>query len=279
MGVPLAVVIDIDGTIIGEIMPQVIEWQLISQYRKEFMRQYKTYLIDALRTSLIRPGLSDMIHGICADFQNVEFFIYTASEHKWANLLVPCIEAAIGIELNRPIFTRNHMIINPLTGVHQKSLAKVLPMINRAFKKKGYTMPLTLNQCIIIDNNSTLIPNESKRLVLCPTYKYTFYQDVLRFIPTQIVQENLSHITQYLTDSDMFPSVNKSINIELFYAHYYERLGRNMASRYKTNTAVDQLWLKVYKALHKYLSSNNRLTFKDNFIKNLNTKLDESSKL
>jgi len=270
---PLAVVIDIDGTIIGEIMPQVVEWQLVAQYRKEFMRQYKSYLVDALRTALARPGLADLMNGTRVNYSNVQFFVYTASEHKWANVLLPCIESALGVEFCRPVFTRNHMVVNPKTGVYQKSLARVLPMINRAFKKKGYSEPLSLDQCILIDNNTTLIPDEESRLVFCPTYKYTLYQDALRFIPSTIVRENLHHIVQYLTDTDMFPKVKKPVNIDAFYAHYYERLGRSMAMRYKDNTVPDRMWFKVYKALHKYLSSEPRHTFKDNFIKGLNKKL------
>lgn len=275
MGIPLAVVIDIDGTIIGEIMPQVIEWQLVAQYRKEYMRQFRMYLTDALRTALVRPGLADMINSLRANFRDVEFFIYTASEHKWAHVVVPCIEAALGVGFCRPIFTRNHTVVNAKTGVHQKSLMRVLPMINRAFKKKGYIAPLSLEQCILIDNNQTLIPQEASRLVLCSTYKYTFYQDVLRFIPTSVIQQHLPQIVQYLIDTDMFPSVNKNVNIEAFYAHYYERLGRNIATRYKSNMAVDRMWLKVYKALHKYLSSESRSSLKGNFIKSLNKKLAE----
>lgn len=273
MGGPLAVVIDIDGTIIGEIMPQVVEWQLVAQYRKEFMRQYKAYLVDALRTSLTRPGLADMVNGLRAGFRDVEFFVYTASEHKWANVVVPCIEAALGIAFYRPVLTRNHMVVNPKTGVYQKSLARVLPIINRAFKKKGYTAQVALEQCILVDNNPTLVPEEAGRLVLCPTYKYTLYQDALRFIPTTLVRENLEHIIQYLVDVDMFPAVKKSVNVDAFYAHYYESLGRGMAARYKGNTAPDHMWPRVYKALHKYLSTEDRRTFKDNFVRSLNKKL------
>jgi hypothetical protein len=274
MGAPLVVVIDIDGTIIGDILPQVVEWQLVSEYRKECMRQFKCTLIDSLRTSIARPGLAEFVSKLKEEHKTVEFFVFTASEHKWALFIVHCIEASLGFRFNRPIFTRNHMVVDPKTGLYLKSLEKVLPKINRCLKKQGYEKAAVVNDCVLIDNNNTLVPSEQSRLVLCPTYKYTFYQDILRFLHLSTVRENLRTIIPHLKECNMFPIVEKKIDVHSFYAHYYDKLGRNMMSLYRHNTRKDSLWPRLYKAFHKQLANGKAEEgLKASFLKKLNKRL------
>lgn len=269
--------LDLDGTIIGEILPQVTEWQLLLEYKKEHLRQYRTALIDLLKGSLVRPGMTEFINN--ARKSNIELFVYTASEHKWANFLVPCVETAIGVTFNRPIFTRNHMVVNPKTGTFQKSITRILPILNRSLKRNGHFKDeqVSINHCLLIDNNETLVDEEMERLVLCPTYKYIIYNDVLRFIPHSVLVTNLGEIAEHLKDNDMFPSVKKKLNIDSFTSHYYEKLGKNMAMNYKTNTENDKMWYALNKIFSKLLKPEKRTELKVKFIQNVSIKLAKLS--
>lgn len=270
MGNPLIMLLDIDGTIIGEILPQVMEWQLLLEYKKESIRQFRSHLIETLKGALVRPGITTFMETITKNM-HVEFFIYTASEHKWANFLVPCIEAAMGVTFNRPILTRNHLIVNQKSGVFQKSIAKNLPILNRSLKRSGHH-PVTLNQCIMIDNNETLVEDEMSRLVLCSTYKYILFQDVLRFIPFTTVQANLNEIAEQLKDNNMLPIVKKTLNIDNFIAHYYEKLGKSMALKYKSNKEKDKMWYVLAKIMAKQFTGEQK-ELKDIHIKTVSKKL------
>lgn len=264
----IAIVIDIDGTILGDISPQVIEWQMISDYNKSSMRYFKKYLIDVLRDYLIRPGLSTFL----TDFKeshgnNVHFFVYTASEHKWAMFLTPCIEAALGIQFKRPIFTRNHMVFCKKSGYYKKSLGHVLPSMNKTCKTT-----MKLEDCVLIDNNSTLIPSESSRLILCSTFDYAFYQDPLRFLPVKKVEQNLENIIDKLYSIDNFKSIKKNISFEQFYIEYYKRIYKIMTINCNKKDSI--MWNIVHSVFKSYMSKNKiKRGLKDAFVLKANDQL------
>lgn len=263
---PLAVVIDIDGTIIGNIVPQVIEWQLVSDYNKGSMRQFKKFLIDILKNYLIRPGLREFMMQTKETHPNVHFFVFTASEHKWAHFLMPCIEAALGINFNKPFFTRNHMMYCKKSGTYKKSLAKILPQMNKYLKSS-----MKLNNCVLIDNNSTLVAGESSRLILCSTFDYLMYQDPLRYIPIDKVETNLPRIIKTLNQVDNFHSLKHNTSFNKFYAEYYELVSKLMFVNCSRN---DGMWSIVNSSFKSYLSGNKvRKEFKDSFVNKLNGQL------
>ena len=262
----LAIIIDVDGTIIGDIVPQVIEWQLILQYNKGSMRQFKKQLIEILKNYLIRPGLREFMTHIKGSYPNVHFFVYTASEHKWAQFLTPCIEAALGISFQRPIFTRNHMVFCHASGTYKKSLAKILPQINKSSKAT-----MTLKNCVLIDNNDTLVANESSRLIICSTFDYRIFQDPLRYIPIEKVEKNLTNIIKLLNQVDNFHSMKPVSSFNKFYANYYKLVSRLMFVNCNRN---DGMWDIVHTNFRSYMSKKKqRKEFKDTFLIKLNTLL------
>jgi hypothetical protein len=266
---PLVILLDIDGTLIGEILPQVIEWQLVSTFRKEFLRSYKLFLIDALKTELLRPGFSNFFHKL--ESLHIEFFIYTASESKWANYLVPCIESACNVKFNRPVFTREHMVFETQKNgdsYHMKSIEKILPLINKTLAKKGWKIPATISQCMIIDNNYTLVSNELKRVAKCSSYKSIFPFDMLRFIPSTMIMENKSEIISHLNHLNLLPEHFAPSTINEFYHTYHYSLGKFL-QKASTQSKYDITWNRLNKQIVKYLSTKKRKDFKETFIKDL----------
>lgn len=268
---PLIVTIDIDGTIIGNITPQVIEWQFIKKYNNYNVRHFKNQLISLLQEYLIRPGMKDFVHKLKEKHSNVHLFLYTASEHKWANFLVPCIEQALDYKFNRPIFTRNHMVVDKKTGFPKKSLERILPQIQKSLQNQS----INIKQCIIVDNNKTLIDSEMNRLVFCQTYDYVVYQDPLRYINVNQVKKHLPSIIESLKINLNFNDLKLS-DINMFYAQYYNIVSKFLIINCERK---DDLWKGMYDSLHKYLKKKDRKQIKDSIISKINKTLKNAGEL
>ena len=254
--VPLIVLIDIDGALIGDITPQVIEWQFLNHYRKPYLRQYKSVLADVLSSSLlVRRGFTDFINVLKLENKNVEFFIYTASDDKWAKFLIPCIESSVGISFNRPIFTRSNLISG------KKSIKGCMNQIIKTLQKKGYMLTSSVKNLdklfknsLLIDNNFTLIDDEKDNLIKIPTYEYVLYHDVLRFIPVKCIQENMESIVDLLSVHNMYPKDKKKTTcIEDFYMSYYNKMAENAALTLSSSRKMskDKVWPTILKELLK----------------------------
>ena len=107
---PYILLIDLDGTIQGDITPQLKEYNLIKSLKLNISAK-KSHKNDYIK-GLMRPHFADFIKLIKRKYlNNVELFIYTASHKTWAHYIVPIIESIIGFKFNRPIFTREHCFI------------------------------------------------------------------------------------------------------------------------------------------------------------------------
>ena len=131
---PLIIVLDMDGTIIGDIRPQLqlveLHKSLKSQDKRVNVLNVKDFQ-SRLRSGIVRPHLSKFIKKLKEYNNNIEFFIYTASEKKWAHFLVPHIEKAVGVKFNRPIFTRDDC-----TPDYKKTVSNIIGGILKSLKKK-----------------------------------------------------------------------------------------------------------------------------------------------
>ena len=173
MSRPPVMLIDIDNTIIGNITPQIIEYSYISSLEKskEFYRRRKDFierLKDHLSTTgLMRPGFADFCL-TCKD-NGIPILLYTASEDKWAKFLMPRIQAAVNVILERRtgstrtikfagMFTRyNSLVQTPGKLNQQKSLDKISKRLLLKLKKKNLvgqqeSIAKILKRTILIDN-------------------------------------------------------------------------------------------------------------------------------
>lgn len=271
----LSVFYDLDGTIVGNVTPQVVEWHLVQKYQPSRMAAFKAQLVDVLRHHLVRPGFVEFHRSLAAALPHVEFFIYTASEHAWASVLVPCIEKALDVRFNRPLFTRNHIVREGAGPDMRKSLVRVAPLAHRALQKKGYqvTVADVVRDAVLIDNNDVLISAEAARTLRCPTYDYVLYQDMLRHLPLSVVLENLHAIQEDLADTGVFPHARKEMTEETFLTHYYTALGAAQASAARINreSRRDMYWPMLLGALLKRVARDSG--FRDAGIAAVNDKV------
>ena len=107
-------IIDLDGTIIGDCIYQVELYKLSLILNK---LKIKIKINDILKdcykekTKLIRPYFKLFLEKMREIYPSSHFYIYTASEKKWAEKELMIIEKVLNFKFNRPIFTRNDCII------------------------------------------------------------------------------------------------------------------------------------------------------------------------
>lgn len=248
---PLVIYLDLDGTIIGDITPQVTEWEMIAKFCPKQLKTFKESLkVDLATTNIMRTHFSKMLIAVKAAYPNAEFFIYTASEGTWANTIIPCVEAAAGIEVNRPILSRK----NCLQSTLEKSLRLVAPIVYRRLKGK-YPALTSAEQVyqnsLLIDNTDVLIDGEQHRCLQCPTYNGIYWTDFLRHIPLNDQKRSYLEISIMLRGVGAFPRVSSKdhFTFEEFRVMYYQALAdlvKKSATERKKNKS-DNLWPVVIK--------------------------------
>ena len=81
---PQVILIDLDGTIQGDVAPQLREYNLIRHLKLKNSTK-KSHKNDYIK-GLLRPYFIDFIRLMKTKYHNkVELFIYTASEKTWAH--------------------------------------------------------------------------------------------------------------------------------------------------------------------------------------------------
>ena len=269
----LVFLIDLDGTIQGDVTNQIKEHKLLSLINNFTNNSYKLKqnlkdLQDDMRNNLLRPFFQSFMKLIQTDFKGeIEIFVYTHSEKKWAYKMISVIESVINCKINRPILTRNHCI-NSNTN-HIKSISKVQRLIENSLLQKYQHIKSKsdLNLDIyLIDNKSNLIASEQHRLIKCPTYNYKTYCNPMRNIPHKIVDKyhklisnELLHRTYSNTwemQSVFFASVCKHVNIVKQTNNpynndiYWKKIIQQLLI-YKTNKITRSQLIKSLKGLYK----------------------------
>ena len=212
--------VDIDGTIIGDIDPQLTEYELIIQgsSRKQTQknlnsfrgRNYKNALVTQLMNGLMRPGFA-LFCAQCA-LLRIPIMLYTAAEHEWATFLAPRILQAVRFEMMRNmedpplnfrfarLFTRRYCGITS-DGSCRKSLDLIIKHVYASLKKE-YTMSRGLEglmeRIVMIDNTEGIL-EQKRNLVLVPTYEYSHMYDVTANIDSSD-SKRLHRARQMLTD-------------------------------------------------------------------------------
>lgn len=185
MGLPYILLLDMDGTIIGDTAFCSHEYAIIELIFKNCilkkdnvcMKREQIDFQDELKNGLLRPNAKDFIHYCKKRF---EIFFYTNASHEWAtNTMVPQIEKALDFKVNRPIFTREKSIswtktIINIAPLIQKSLVKKYPLL----EKEGNLEKVFNERLVFIDDIKNNLQDYKKRQIVCPEYKFTPYYNI-----------------------------------------------------------------------------------------------------
>ena len=288
---PLVVLLDLDGTMVGRVGPLLCEYELhkalaaakatakatggssdgssssSSRSRASRSRASAASVPKALRDSIvarlgwgvIRPHLVRFCKGVGP---GIELFVYTASDATWASFIVPCVEASLGVKFNRPIFTREDCVRH---AGFRKTIDGLKPAIVRSLKRRypAMTSPASLrDRVVLVDNTANVMvdPRESSRVVACPTYDYQCNYDVLSHIAVGTLHNEHRVISTMLERHGLFhgPSVD---SYQRFAAVYYKRLARALEATLPANMASlagDRFFLQLELALNSLIRRSAR---------------------
>lgn len=173
---PHIFILDLDNTIIGDIKPQVILWEIAkaSSRSNPIKFDQKAFQEKLLKGRIVRPGFSDFIRYVQSQGHLV--YVYTASEKSWATFVISQIEKALHIKFEKPIFTRKNC--QYVSGAFRKNTQVLAPAINRSLKSKGIRTPLQSLKMTIIDNLNTYHALDQNNLVVCPSYDFKYPENI-----------------------------------------------------------------------------------------------------
>lgn len=259
---PLVLFLDLDGTVIGDIMHLLVEKEVVSAFSPgpTSLKAMKASHISRMRYGVIRPRLDAFLRKVeqCnkSSGQCIELFIYTASEHTWALYICSVIEAAVGFTFNKPIFTRKNC--HPLDdGTFYKTLAPLLPAVVASLRRKGYSLSVASleGRVALVDNTPGVIRTQVDRvrLITCPTYNFVLAFDVLRLVDVDVLQEKYESVARLLASFGMYPIASGlPRSCRHFLRVYYSAL----ASRCRQTTRAansaeirDKFWARLRSAV------------------------------
>jgi hypothetical protein len=252
---PFIVILDWDNTIVGKVDYQSQKYSLEQHYKKFGLKVKKNSKVPKAfnkDSKLVRPYFFNFITELTDYFQgNIYFFIYTASERKWANTEISWLEKSHGIKFQRPIFTRDDCIVDK-SGSYRKSISNIFPRMLRSMAltkiSKEQKTELLHQRLLIIDNNAVF--NDMKEhLLICPDYNFMVFENLLEDIPLSYLQNpNIrQHILSLINMGLICPFFGKNDDIN-----------QQMYKKYE--------WLAIK---CKHISENNAYSIKDIFFKYL----------
>jgi len=266
---PRVLFLDMDGTLIGRINPQLCEYEALNLLQKNKVKQLRSDMVECMRHGIARPFLAEFCRRVTTDGTPTELFVFTASDDKWAKFMVPVIEEAIGFKFNRPLFTRVHCQMGDRE--FKKSLVDIAPIAYKSLRKK-YPQALqrpsdVLHNCALIDNNHHVASTSggdggftAGRLVKCTTYVYEHVVDVLAKMDSAVLHNRYKELIPMLRDANLYPrtlgasrygSESSDPSFEMFMAEYLSELAADAraALRDCKDALQDKMWLLLANAL------------------------------
>lgn len=230
---PLLVFVDIDGTVVGDVEPQLTQYQLLVQSnsaestRKKLAtlrgKAFRDQVVLQLADGLLRPGFG----AFCLECarRGVPVFLYTASQDSWARFLAPLLVRAARMQLRSSgatasdeasikiakLYARRWCRPRP-DGTYGKSIALVgedaIATLRRTGRISAGAAAATrlLDRCILIDNSPRVLTSsaETARLVVVPTYEYTCMYDVTHLADPDALHRKLPRAIELLANRDSF---------------------------------------------------------------------------
>lgn len=240
------VVIDLDGTIIGDISPQILSyelWKTLKTSKHKYNLDVQQ-LRDKLQSGLIRQGFGSFIRSLKNHIPSIEFFVYTASEKNWAEFIIKQIEIVLQIKFNRPIFSRNHCFKHEKE--YRKSTQYIKQGVLKCLRKKHNNKLHNVSSMLIIDNNNVYNSSDHKHLLICPSYNFRIPENICANINQKCFEENYQVI---ITSAKKYLPINLSITRDYFqfqkefYTYYiqYIDVTAKLNSRYIQDTFWNSL--------------------------------------
>lgn len=251
---PIVFLIDLDGTIQGDVHPQVLEYEFIHKINaltKANVKYNTRNLHKDIAHGLIRPHFRNALLNVKKKHDNVEFFVYTASSDRWANFLLPNIIKVVFNKrspINKPFLTRSHCIQNG----RMKSIEKVKPIVANTLRVKYPNS--SFKHIYLIDNNIVLQHNEMNKLLYCPSYDYRVMNCPLRNFKDEELDKYHAVISKELLGGTK--SRHKLEMLKIYYDQAFKEYIKN--ERHNEKYTNDKYWKHFDDVLSKSKLSSDR---------------------
>lgn len=276
---PYVFILDWDQTIAGNVSFQSQQFTLYNTLKKLGFKVQRTNEIPAAfypNAKLIRPGFTQFIKGI-QEFlapAQVYFFIYTGSEKTWAYQEISWVEKTHNIKFCRPIFTRDDCSIDQ-SGNIRKNVATIFPRVIRTISKLSKHIYTSVEKTNILENNLMIIDNTSvyndrlDKLLLCPDYNYTVFENLLHGIPSHARKHDgiQKLIFSFVNQGVLCPLPTESDDGMMALTKQYTWLAAKCKTLTEQNAIFknDDFWIYLLKLIMK----NNVKIYTSNMIKKL----------
>ena len=276
---PYVILLDLDGTVVGNVSFQSQQYSLHLTLKKYGFKITKNHDIPPAfgpNAKLVRPYFAEFVKDLETYFnkfnKQIYFFVYTASEKQWANIEVSWIEKTHGIKIMRPIFTRDDCTRDS-TGNIKKSIEKIYPRIIKAISKNHTIsqrdrMTILENQFMIIDNNG-VYSDRSDKLLLCPDYNYTVFENLLHGLPANARKHHgvQQLIMSLINQGHLCPLPNEQDDG----MHSLTKQYTWLAAKCKSLTSINYAYVRddFFKYLKRLIIENQIRVFTPNIIKQL----------
>ncbi len=262
---PLIIILDLDGTIIGDITPQVLLYELIKILKRNISIKFNIEEFKyKLMNGIVRPYFKKCLKELSK--HNIEFFVYTASEKVWAEFVIKNIEESLDISINRPIFTRKDCKF--VNNDYLKSTNFIKKKIVKSLSKKKnfkYSIEDFNNRILIIDNRDVFDKIDKNKLIICDTYNYKKEENIFSYINRELYEKynKLIYILLKKHGYNLKYTTNYEDMLIQFYSIYINEL--------KKDNINDLLFYKLMKIIIK----KNIKKFSDNKIDYIRKKLNK----
>ncbi len=235
---PLVLLIDMDGTIIGDATPLACQHELECNVKSTSKRGLETY---PFQSSLVRPHIESFLKYVTSEC-NCVCFVYTAAELQWASKVIACFEKEVGVKFCRPIFARKDCTL--VGNVYRKSIQHISPKLRAVLKKRNQR--LLEQNVVLIDNNDVLLPDSDYRRILCPTYDARVPMDVLKRLEMQEIRGNVHAVARILFKYG-FITKSSYRSIDEMLSSYYLSIAKALYEGGRTHDrrTCDTFWLDM----------------------------------
>jgi hypothetical protein len=246
-------IIDLDGTIIGDCIYQAEIYKISLILNKLKIKiKINEILEDCYKekTKLIRPYFKYFIDKMREYYPNSYFYVYTASQKKWAEKELTIIEKVLKMRFNRPIFTRNDCQI--IKRDDKIDIRKSIESIKKRIKIKN-------PEILIIDDNDVYMDNNDK-LIKCNYYNYKYFCNYWDYIPIDKITNKIviNYLQTLIKNNRLNPVIEKKTMKQQL--NYYDWLYQKCNDVNKGNKKYkdDDFWLRLTKVIieNKIISFN-----------------------
>lgn len=278
MNVPFVVLLDLDGTLIGNIAPQIGTYHLHGALKAKGVRSgclCGKVLQDTLRSGVVRPYVAQFVRAVHKAVPDAMFFVYTASEKRWANFIVTHVEKAIGVKFARPIFTRSDCTTDARTGEIKKCVGSVLEKIVKALARKDPRAYGSLraedlaHRWMMVDNTTSVFDAaELSNVVPCPTYAFEHTENVLGGLSPGTCERNRDVIVDLMRRQGLLNAAIRRVDdwasLQVaFYTAYARRVaelrGSNASQRARDTFFMDLARVLAHERHHHRTISVDRV--------------------